>query len=144
MRYTITTTVLIAIVALIGCTKDEQPYASPETTVNTFAAKMAEGDYEGAMACYNEESTISIGDDISGLTEDEIRNLFLKSLEGSAVPYTENKLENLRMTAAIITYDLGGVPHTHHLVVEEGEWKINIAGNAPLPAGGFTSEGSGE
>lgn len=144
MRYAIITAVLIAALALIGCTKEEQPYASPETTVNTFAAKMAGGDYEGAMACYNEESTISIGDDISGLTEDEIRNLFLKSLENSAGPYKESEPENVRITAAIVTYELDGDPHTHHLVVEEGEWKINIAGNAPLPAGGFTPEGSSE
>ncbi len=144
MRYKITLVILITITAVIGCTKVEEPYASPETTVETFAAKMAEGDYDGAMACYNEESTTFIGDEVSGLTEEEIRNLFLKSLENSAEPYSENEPENVRMISAVVTYELGGVPHTHHLVVEDGEWKINIASNAPLPAGGFTPEGSGE
>ena len=79
MRYIITIILSMTITAVIGCTKVEEPYASPETTVETFAEKMAEGDYDGAMACYNEESTTFIGDEVSGLTEDEIHNLFLKS-----------------------------------------------------------------
>ncbi len=81
---------------------------------------------------------------MSGLTEDEIHNLFLKSLENSAESYTENEPENIRMISAVVTYELGGEPHTHHLVVEDGEWRINIDGSAPLPAGGFTPGDSGE
>ena len=144
MRYATITMALIVVIAFIGCTKEEQPYASPEATVETFAMKMAEGDYEGAMDCYNEESTLFIGDDVSGLTEDELRNLFLKSLENSADAYAENEPENVRLVSAVVTYELGGIPHTHHLVVENGEWKINISGGAPLPAGGLNFGDSGD
>ncbi len=51
MRYIIIITALTALAVFIGCTKEEHPYASPETTVKTFAAKMGEGAYEGAIAC---------------------------------------------------------------------------------------------
>ncbi|MCP4229585.1 MAG: hypothetical protein GY771_05505 [bacterium] len=144
MRYIVITATLIVITALVGCTKEEQPYVSPEATVETFAAKMAEGDYEGAMNCYNEESTLFIGDEVAGLTEDELQNLFLKSLENTSEPYTENEPENVRLVSAVVTYELGGIPHTHHLAVENGEWKINISGSAPLPAGGLTYGDNGE
>jgi hypothetical protein len=144
MRYITITATLVVVIALIGCTKEEQPYSSPEATVETFAMKMAEGDYEGAMDCYNEESTSFIGDEVAGLTEEEIRNLFLKSLENTSEPYKENEPENVRLVSAVVTYELGGIPHTHHLVVEDGEWKINISGGAPLPAGGLNFGDGGD
>ena len=140
MRY-LTTATAILLIALVGCTKQEHIYDSPEATIATFVERMANDDFEGAMDCYNENSTKSIGDDIAGLTDDEIRNLFLKSLENSSEAYKENTPEDIRIVSAVVTYELGDETHTHNVVVENGEWKINITGGGALPPGGLSPFG---
>jgi hypothetical protein len=117
-------------VALMGaaCTKEapENPYATPEDTVRVFAAAMKTGDFETALDCYADEALTSKGVGVEGLSESEIRNLFLKSLEAAQEPYAKEEPTNLqgRLLTAEVSYELGGVKHTHTLVNQNGEWKI--------------------
>jgi hypothetical protein len=128
MRTWLTVAALTLAFGLAACTKEEpeNPYATPEETVRIFAAAMKDGDLETALACYANEALTSKGVGVEGLSESEIRNLFLKSLEAAREPYAKEELANLegRLLTAEVTYELGGVKHTHTLVNQEGEWKI--------------------
>jgi hypothetical protein len=126
-RY-ITAAALALVLISAACTKEEtaNPYATPEGTVQTFADAMKKGDFAAALDCYDDAALSSEAVGVEGLSESEIRNLFLKSLEASQEPYAQDELANLetRLLTAEVTYELGGVKHTHTLVNQEGEWKI--------------------
>jgi hypothetical protein len=126
-RY-ITAAALALVLMSAGCTKEEaqNPYATPEGTVRTFADAMKKGDFGAALDCYDDAALSSEAVGVEGLSDHEIRNLFLKSLEASREPYTQDEVTNLetRLLTAEVTYELGGVKHTHTLVNQEGEWKI--------------------
>jgi len=128
MRTWITVAALALALTLAACTKDEpeNPYATPEDTVRAFAAAMKEGDFERALDCYADDALTSKGVGVEGLSESEIRNLFLKSLEAAQEPYANEEVTNLegRLLTAEVTYELGGATHTHTLVNQDGEWKI--------------------
>lgn len=113
---------------LAACHKEEEgkPFATPEATVQTYVRAMKEGDFEGALACYADSALSETGTGVVGLSREEIRNLFLKSLANSQKPYTEHDIKNLRAryVTAEVSYDLGGETHTHTLVNQNGEWKI--------------------
>ncbi len=119
---------LILGLALCACTKEEKenPYATPTETVQAYAAAMNKGDYEAALDCYADTAFSASSVGVVGLSENEIRTLFLKSLSNSAEPYVKNKVANLKAkyTTAEVAYELGGVKHTHTLVNQNGEWKI--------------------
>jgi len=106
--------------------KEESPYATPEATVRAYARAMKDGDFEAALACYADTALSDTGIGVVGLSRDEIRNLFLKSLANSQEPYAHNEPKNLRAryVTAEVSYDLGGESHTHTLVNVNGEWKI--------------------
>ncbi len=127
LRYT-TVAALALVLMSAACTKEEteNPYATPEGTVRTFADAMKKGDFATALDCYDDAALSSEAVGVEGLSESEIRNLFLKSLEASQEPYAQDELANLetRLLTAEVTYELGGVKHTHTLVNQEGEWKI--------------------
>ena len=121
-------TVAALALTMAACTKEEpeNPYATPEDTVRGFAAAMKDGDFETALDCYADAALTSKGVGVEGLSENEIRNLFLKSLEAAQEPYAKEELTSLegRLLTAEVTYELGGVKHTHTLVNQDGEWKI--------------------
>jgi hypothetical protein len=127
LRY-ITPAALALVLMSAACTKEkaENPYATPEGTVRTFAEAMKKGDFAAALDCYDDAALSSEAVGVEGLSETEIRNLFLKSLEASREPYSQDEVTNLetRLLTAEVTYELGGVKHTHTLVNQEGEWKI--------------------
>jgi ketosteroid isomerase-like protein len=127
MRKWTTVAALALALTMAACTKEEEnPYATPESTVRTFAAAMKRGDFDGALDCYADAALTSKGVGVEGLSENEIRNLFLKSLEAAQEPYAKEDLTNLegRLLTAEVTYELGGTKHTHTLVNQDGEWKI--------------------
>lgn len=128
MRTWLTVAALALALTMAACTKEEpeNPYATPEDTVGVFAAAMKDGDFETALDCYADAALTSKGVGVEGLSESEIRNLFLKSLEAAQEPYAKEELTSLegRLLTAEVTYELGGVKHTHTLVNQEGEWKI--------------------
>jgi hypothetical protein len=115
-------------VALTACTKEEpeNPYATPEDTVRTYAAAMKGGDFEAALDCYADTALSPAAVGVEGLSEQEIRNLFLKSLEDNQDPFVKDEVANLesKLLTAEVTYELGGVKHTHTLVNQDGEWRI--------------------
>jgi hypothetical protein len=123
---------LAAALALVfifaGCTKEraENPYATPEDTVRVFAEAMKKGDLDAALGCYADTALSSTAGGVEGLSEHELRNLYLKSLEASREPYAKEEITNLetKLLTAEVTYELGGVEHTHPLVNQGGEWKI--------------------
>lgn len=127
LRY-ITPAALALVLLAAACTKEkaENPYATPESTVRAFAEAMKKGDFAAALDCYDDAALSSEAVGVEGLSESEIRNLFLKSLEASREPYAQDEVTNLetRLLTAEVTYELGGVKHTHTLVNQEGEWKI--------------------
>lgn len=128
MRTWLTVAALALALIMAACTKEEpeNPYATPEDTVQVFAAAMKEGDFETALDCYADDALTSKGVGVEGLSEAEIRNLFLKSLEAAQEPYAKEDPANLegRLLTAEVTYELGGTKHTHTLVNQNGEWKI--------------------
>ena len=128
MRTWLTVAALALALTMAACTKEqpENPYATPEDTVSVFAAAMKDGDFETALDCYADAALTSKGVGVEGLSESEIRNLFLKSLEAAQEPYAKEELANLegRLLTAEVTYELGGAKHTHTLVNQDGEWKI--------------------
>jgi hypothetical protein len=128
MRRCITLAGLVLVLLALGCTKEaaDNPYATPEETVRLFADSMKKGDFAAALDCYDDAALSSEAVGVEGLSENEIRNLFLKSLEASQEPYADDELTNLesRLLTAEVTYELGGVKHTHALVNQDGEWKI--------------------
>lgn len=128
MRTCLTVAALAVALSIGACTKEEpeNPYATPEDTVRVFATAMKAGDFESALDCYADEALTSKGVGVEGLSENEIRNLFLKSLEAAQGPYAKEELTNLqgRLLTAEVTYELGGTKHTHTLVNQNGEWKI--------------------
>jgi hypothetical protein len=111
-----------------ACSKEgeDNPYATPEGTVRTYAAAMKGGDFEAALDCYADAAITGLAAGVEGLTQYEIRNLFLKSLADNQEPYAKDEVTALqsRLLTAEVTYELGGVKHTHTLVNENGEWKI--------------------
>jgi hypothetical protein len=119
---------LALVFIFAGCTKEpaENPYVTPEDTVRVFAEAMKKGDLEAALDCYADTALSSTTVGVEGLSEHEIRNLFLKSLEASREPYAKEEIANLesKLLTAEVTYELGGVKHTHTLVNQGGEWKI--------------------
>jgi len=126
--YIIAAAVAAAAIWCGGChkEKEEGPYATPEATVRAYAEAMRSGDFEGALGCYADSALAESSVGVVGLTKEEIRNLFLKSLADSQEPYVKNqpaKLE-VKMLTAEVTYDLGDGKHTHTLVNQNGEWKI--------------------
>lgn len=128
MRICLTAAALALVLTAVGCTKEEaeSPYATPEDTVHAFAEAMKKGDFETALDCYADTALSSTTVGVEGLSENEIRNLFLRSLEASREPYAKDEIANLesRLLTAEVTYELGGVKHTHTLVNQDGEWKI--------------------
>lgn len=128
MRKCLTVAGLALVLLAVGCAKEEaeNPYATPEDTVQAFAKAMKEGDFAAALDCYDDAALSSEAVGVEGLSEHEIRNLFLKSLEASREPYAKDEVTNLesRLLTAEVTYELGGVKHTHALVNQEGEWKL--------------------
>jgi hypothetical protein len=128
MRTCLTAAGLALVLISVGCTKEEaeNPYAKPEDTVRAFAEAMKKGDFEAALDCYADTALSSTTVGVEGLSESEIRNLFLKSLEASQEPYAKDEVAGLeaRLLTAEVTYELGGVKHTHTLVNQDGEWKI--------------------
>jgi hypothetical protein len=129
IRYYVTGILLIGLAAFFGCTKGEEiesPFATPESTMDTYIQAMHDGDFEKAFECYSENSTKSVADDIGGLKEDEIKIWFIKSLSDNQEPYVKANPENLsvKMLTAEATYELDGVPYTQFLINENGEWKI--------------------
>ncbi|MGD8717605.1 MAG: hypothetical protein PVH29_02175 [Candidatus Zixiibacteriota bacterium] len=128
MRKYLLPAALVLVLTLAACTKEEadNPYATPEDTVRTFATSMKDGNFDAALDCYADTALSSATAGVEGLTEAEIRNLFLKSLEANQEPYASDEVTNLdsRLLTAEVTYDLGGVKHTHTLVNQDGEWKI--------------------
>ena len=128
MRICITAAALALVLIAVGCAKEEaeNPYATPEDTVHAFAEAMNKGDFEAALDCYADTALSRTTVGVEGLSESEIRNLFLRSLEASREPYAKDEIANLesRLLTAEVTYELGGVKHTHTLVNQDGEWKI--------------------
>jgi hypothetical protein len=129
IRYYLTGVLVIGLTAFTGCTKEEEvenPFATPEGTMDTYIQAMHDGDFEKAFECYSENSTKSVADDIGGLKEDEIKIWFIKSLSDNQEPYVKANPENLsvKMLTAEATYELDGVPYTQFLINENGEWKI--------------------
>ena len=118
------------VIALISCCREEpeadNAFAAPESTMEIYVQAMRDGDFEAAYECYSENSTKSVADDVGGLSEDEIKIWFIKSLADNQEPYVKAKPENLkvRMLTAEATYELDGEPYTQFLVNEDGEWKI--------------------
>ncbi len=117
-----------AATTLAACSKEaeEKPYATPEGTIRAYVAAMKEGDFEAALECYADDALSPKAVGVEGLSEEEIRNLFLKSLADSQGPYAQDDVANFqsRLLTAEVTYELGGVKHTHTLVNQDGEWKI--------------------
>jgi len=127
-RYYIIVVLAAALAAFVGCTKEEAegPFATPETTMDTYIQAMRDGDFEMAFECYSENSTKSVAEDVGGLPEDEIKIWFIKSLKDNQEPYVKANPENLtvKMLTAEATYELDGVPYAQYLISEDGEWKI--------------------
>ena len=128
MYRALTVCFLALLLALCACTKEakDNPSVTPESTVRAYADAMNKGDLETALDCYADSALTDVGVGVVGLSENEIRNLFLKSLANSQAPYAQNKLANVtsKYLTAEVTYDLGGVKHTHTLVNQDGEWKL--------------------
>jgi hypothetical protein len=129
IRYFVTSVLIVVFVAFVGCTKEEEaesPFATPESTMETYIQAMRDGDFETAFECYSENSTKSVADDVGGLTEDEIKIWFIKSLSDNQEPYVKTNPENLivKILTAEATYELDGVPYTQFLINENSEWKI--------------------
>ncbi len=128
-RYYVVGILVFALAALAGCTKEEEaesPFATPESTMDTYVQAMHDGDFEMAFECYSENSTKSVANDVGGLPEDEIKIWFIKSLKDNQEPYVKTNPENLtvKLLTAEATYELDGVPYTQFLINEDGEWKI--------------------
>lgn len=112
----------------VSCTKEEpeNPFATPEGTMKTYIKAMREGDFETAFECYSDNSTKSLAEEVGGLTEDDIKVWFIKSLADNRGPYVKADPENFKVKTltAEATYELDGVPYTQVLINEDGEWKI--------------------
>jgi hypothetical protein len=129
IRYKLTILLVVVLMVFVSCTKEEEaesPFATPEKTMDTYIQAMREGDFETAFECYSENSTKSVADDVGGLTEDEIKIWFIKSLSDNQEPYVKANPENLtvKVLTAEATYELDGVPFTQFLINENGDWKI--------------------
>ncbi len=116
-------------VGLGACHKEAgnaSPYGTPEATVKAYVTAMKQGDFEAALDCYADSALSTAGVGVAGLTREEVRNLFLKSLANSQEPYVKSEPAKLqvKMMTAEVTYELGGAKHTHTLVNQNGEWKI--------------------
>ena len=120
---------LVILAAGIGCRRQEEdrsPYATPESTIRVYLEAMKQGDFEAALACYADSALSPTGIGVEGLGPKEIHNLFLKSLADNQGPYLKNEPTNIqaKLLTAEVTYELGGVKHTHTLVNQNGDWKI--------------------
>lgn len=128
-KYLFVLAALIYVVAGAGCHRQNEtdsPYATPEGTIRVYLEAMKQGDFEAALACYADAALSPAGIGVEGLGPQEIHNLFLKSLADNQGPYLKNEPTNLqaKLLTAEVTYELGGVKHTHTLVNQNGEWKI--------------------
>ncbi|MGQ9706168.1 MAG: hypothetical protein ACUVWP_04090 [bacterium] len=118
---------IISIAFCLSCKKkvEENPYATPESTIKEFSNAMKEGDFERAIKCYSHDSLVNMNPLQGKLTPAELKELFISSLKASQEPFKTGDITivEVKMTAKI-KFKVGDEDRELHMVKEPEGWKI--------------------
>lgn len=117
----------MALLLSLSCKKaeEENPYATPETTIKEYALAMKEGDFDRAIKCYSQDALVDINPAGGKLTTEELKSLFISSLKASQEPFKKGDVTvvDVKMIAKV-KFKVAGEDREFTMIKEPEGWKI--------------------
>lgn len=119
---------LLSLTFLLSCSRnpqEENPYATPESTIMELSQAMKDEDYERAIDCYSQDALVSKNPAMGQLSSKEMKELFIMSLRDSQKSFVDKTvtITDVQMTAKV-KFKLGDEEREVHMVKEAEGWKI--------------------
>jgi hypothetical protein len=119
---------LLSLAVIFSCScspQEDNPYATPESTIVELSQAMKNEDYERAINCYSQDALVAKNPATGQLSSKEMKELFIMSLRDSQKAFVNKTvtITDVQMTAKV-KFKLGDEEREVHMVKEAEGWKI--------------------